>query len=342
MTMQAQQIAIVKLSAEQPKRIGKWRPHNKSISDDAVIAAYRETENVWLAGERIGLSGQSVSRRLKKCGVPVTKRWFTERERDIIRAYYSSTPVDTFDLQFLHVLLQRSKPTICKEARSLGLSDPSRKCNAAQRRFISGMVRESLRRNGHPKGMSGKRHTDETKAIVGAASKLMWATHKTFGIGLMSEESRDKRSLAASKRMSKQSGANTYSRCAGGYRADLPGPYFRSSWEANYARYLNLLQKMGVVESWEYEPETYWFGGVKRGVMSYKPDFRVKYRNDPIPVTVEVKGWVTPKDRTKWRRMAKYHPSVKLEIVAEKQYRAIAQKWASAIPNWERGVRGYV
>ena len=132
-------------------------------------------------------------------------------------------------------------------------------------------------------------------------------------------------------------GSSTYSRCVAGYRDDVPDHYFRSSWEANYARYLNLLQKMGIVDAWEYEPETYWFDSIKRGVMSYKPDFRVKYRNDPVPVTVEIKGWITPQDRTKWRRMAKYHPSVKLEIVAQKQYLAIKRKWASCISNWEMG-----
>lgn len=126
-----------------------------------------------------------------------------------------------------------------------------------------------------------------------------------------------------------------FSRCRAGRRDDLGPIHFRSSWEANYARYLNLLIKLGAVTSWEYEPETFWFEGIRRGTVSYLPDFRVIYKGDPTPEYVEIKGWVTPKDRTKWKRMAKYHPQVKLVVVKEKEYTAIARKWASAIPTWE-------
>src|SRR5574337_150635 len=71
-------------------------------------------------------------------------------------------------------------------------------------------------------------------------------------------------------------------RSAAGVRPDVSSSiYFRSAWESNYARYLNLLMKMGVVEEWSYEPETFWFEGVRRGTNSYKPDFRVRYKGDP-------------------------------------------------------------
>ena len=128
-----------------------------------------------------------------------------------------------------------------------------------------------------------------------------------------------------------------YSRAKRGRRGDLGGLFVRSSWEANYARYLNLLKKMGVVESWDYEPETFWFEGVKRGTTSYKPDFCIKYKNDERLEYVEIKGWTTSKDRTKWRRMKKYHPHIKLVVIEPKQYYAIQDKWANAIPEWERG-----
>ena len=121
-----------------------------------------------------------------------------------------------------------------------------------------------------------------------------------------------------------------------GVRPDIsPTIRFRSAWEANYARYLNLLQKMGVVEWWKHESKTFWFEGIKRGTNSYKPDFEVKYVGDPVIEFVEIKGHETPKDRTKWRRMAKYHPGVKLVIIGKKEYNWIRQKWAGAIPAWE-------
>ena len=72
-------------------------------------------------------------------------------------------------------------------------------------------------------------------------------------------------------------------------------------------------------------------------VRSPTNDFRVHYRNDPRPEYIEIKGWTTAKDRTKWKRMAKYHPQIKLIVIAEKDYRQIQNKWSSALPNWGRG-----
>ena len=120
-----------------------------------------------------------------------------------------------------------------------------------------------------------------------------------------------------------------------GVRPDIGPMYFRSKMEANYARYLNLLQTMGVIESWHYEPETFWFLDIKRGVRSYKPDFRAQYRNEAAPVYVEVKGFMDRKSKTKISRFRKYYPQFKLEIVGETEFAGIKRKWASAIPTWE-------
>lgn len=126
-----------------------------------------------------------------------------------------------------------------------------------------------------------------------------------------------------------------FRRSRAGKRSDLGDFHFRSSWEANYARYLNLLIKMKVVESWEFEPKTFWFLTIKRGVRSYKPDFLVKYKNESSPVYVEIKGWMDPKSKTKIRRFRKYYPEEKLEIVSKKEYTSLKSKWSTAIPNWE-------
>jgi hypothetical protein len=120
-----------------------------------------------------------------------------------------------------------------------------------------------------------------------------------------------------------------------GVRSDIGPMYFHSKMEANYARYLNLLQHMGVVESWRYEPETFWFLAIKRGTRSYKPDFRVLYANERAPVYVEVKGYMDKKSKTKIGRFRKYYPQYRLEIVGQTEFAAIKRKWASAIPTWE-------
>lgn len=117
----------------------------------------------------------------------------------------------------------------------------------------------------------------------------------------------------------------------GGYRADL-GRYFRSRWEANYARYLDWLQHQGVIRDWAYEPDTFEFP-VKRGTRFYTPDFRVTERDGRV-VYLEVKGWMDPKSATQLKRMAKYYPAVRVIVVDQAAYRAVAQ-WQRLIPGWE-------
>ncbi len=103
----------------------------------------------------------------------------------------------------------------------------------------------------------------------------------------------------------------------GGKRPDLDNRYFRSSWEANYARYLNLLVSQIEIVAWEYEPDTFEFHNIKRGTRFYKPDFKVYLF--PFPdggyEYHEVKGYMTPKSKTQLKRMAKYYPNEKIVII---------------------------
>lgn len=110
--------------------------------------------------------------------------------------------------------------------------------------------------------------------------------------------------------------------------------YFRSSWESNWARYLDWLRQRGDIEAWEYEPTTFWFEKIKRGVRSYLPDFRVTERGGVI-VYHEVKGWMDPKSKTKINRMRIYHPSVKLIVIDKKSYRSMAGQIGPMLIGWE-------
>ena len=101
--------------------------------------------------------------------------------------------------------------------------------------------------------------------------------------------------------------------------------YFRSSWELNFAHYLQFLKEKGEILGWEYEPETFWFENIRRGVRSYVPDFKVTEKNDKIRY-YEVKGYMDPKSKTKIKRMAKYYPEIELVVIDEDQYRSI-MKW---------------
>jgi len=126
-----------------------------------------------------------------------------------------------------------------------------------------------------------------------------------------------------------------YSRSRGGKREDLEGRYFRSAWEANWARYLNLLVQYGEIQGWEYEVDTFEFSRIRRGSRFYTPDFKVTNRNGSIEYH-EVKGWMDPASATKLKRMAKYHPTVRMVVVDQAMYRGVAQKMGAMIPEWER------
>jgi hypothetical protein len=110
-------------------------------------------------------------------------------------------------------------------------------------------------------------------------------------------------------------------------------------WEANYARFLNWMLARGNIAKWEYEAETFWFERIKRGVRSYKPDFRITGADGAVWF-VEVKGWMDPKSKTKIKRMAKYHPTVDLRVFDAKAYRELARMLGPAIPGWETDDRG--
>lgn len=110
--------------------------------------------------------------------------------------------------------------------------------------------------------------------------------------------------------------------------------YFRSKWEANYARYLEWLRAKGEIEAWDHEPETFWFLKIKRGTRSYLPDFRVVERGGR-KVYHEVKGWMDAKSRIKLERMAKYHPAIVIILVDKKSYLAIAKAVSRLVPEWE-------
>jgi len=110
--------------------------------------------------------------------------------------------------------------------------------------------------------------------------------------------------------------------------------YYRSKWEANYARYLEWLRLGGHISEWKHEPTTFWFESIKRGTRSYLPDFWVK-ENSGLEVYHEVKGWLDSKSKTKLKRMAKYHPTVKLLMIDAKSYASIAKSVKAFIPDWE-------
>lgn len=104
--------------------------------------------------------------------------------------------------------------------------------------------------------------------------------------------------------------------------------YFRSLWEANYALYLEWLKKQKEIKDWEYEPERYDFivqeGKKLRSLgLGYLPDFRV-VSNDGSFYLVEIKGY--NQGMLKLKRMKKFYPDIKIELVDSKSYAELKRK----------------
>lgn len=118
-----------------------------------------------------------------------------------------------------------------------------------------------------------------------------------------------------------------------GTREDL-GLFVRSSWEANYARYLNWLIEQGEIEKWEYEVDTFEFEPIKRGTRFYTPDFKI-FNNDGSVEYHEVKGYMDSKSKTKLKRMAKYYPDIEIVLIDKDVYYSIASQCKNLIENWE-------
>lgn len=88
--------------------------------------------------------------------------------------------------------------------------------------------------------------------------------------------------------------------------------YARSKAEARHAAMLETMLRAGSIRSWKHEPKTFYFPNVKRGSVSYKPDFEVVDANGSV-VFHEVKGRWDRKSVEKLRLMARHFPEVRID-----------------------------
>lgn len=202
--------------------------------------------------------------------------------------------------------------------------------------------KESYRKQGEL--YKGRKLTEEWKENLSISSKAS-KTHRrfkkgnTFGFqegdipwnkGIktpLSEEERQARSDRSSKLMVeriKNKGSIHSRGNAGWYKIAGKKYYFRSGWEVVYARYLQWLKNKEKIQKWEYEPKTFWFKKIKRGIRSYTPDFRIYNWTGTIEYH-EVKGYMDSKSKTKIKRMAKYYPTIILIIIDEDNYKPIKE-----------------
>jgi hypothetical protein len=90
--------------------------------------------------------------------------------------------------------------------------------------------------------------------------------------------------------------------------------HFRSLLECNWAYYLQWLKEHDQIKDWAFEQTTFVFRDETRGAKQFLVDFDV-LNNDGTFEYHETKGWLRGTDVTKFQRLAKYRPEVKITLV---------------------------
>jgi hypothetical protein len=299
----------------------------RKATNEQLLESYTRLGNIWKVAEEFNMCGQSVHERLLKLNVKLKNRPFSDDEKFFLLENYTAYVLEG-KLQELADKLNRTKSLVCREARKYGLTDIKRhkKLLATYR-----PPKPDYTKRPHPKGFAGKKHSEKTKKIISETSKA--SAKKLEESGRLPEKV--KKMIEA--KMSKGNLINhrVKQTWKAGWR-EIGGKrkYFRSRWEANYARYLQLLKENNKIKEWEHEAKVFWFEGIKRGCVSFLPDFQVT-NNDDSQEYHEVKGWMDDRSKTKIRRMSIYFPEVKLTIIDAKWFKANNKTLMPIIKDWE-------
>jgi len=316
-----------------------------AASEDQYLYDAPKPIDIQFAAMVLDRTVKAVRNRAWRLGLLESNSW-TEKEIEFLKTAYRRVPLNSKDIA---ECLGRSVDGVELKANELGITNPRRPKKRPEdkvprgpkfsdpderRRYISECRRQCIAQNGHPRGALGMKHSDETKALIARKSKELAASRTN-----------EERQASIAKMMRTKIANGTANPMRGGItwkagwrEIGAARKYYRSRWEANYARYLQWLMEKGEIASWSHEPKTFWFEGVRRGVVSYLPDFHVIDKNGSESYH-EVKGWMDAKSKTKLKRMKKYHPKVKLVVIDGKAYESIARQMKNLIPGWEHGKR---
>jgi hypothetical protein len=143
-------------------------------------------------------------------------------------------------------------------------------------------------------------------------------------------------SLDELKKLMKKRGKTTQKRSTQGWATvGKQKIYARSEMERRYATFLEFMKSKSQIRSWKHEPKEFWFLKIRRGVRSYKPDFKVVTREGQVEYH-EVKGWMDRKSKTKLKRMAKYYPNVVVKVIDANWFKKNAPLISGLVEGWER------
>lgn len=311
------------------EKMNRW-----TLEEDAIIAEKYDSMSYAELAKLIGRTEAAVRNRCyeKKFRKQVAP-WTTDEVHQLFSWYEShGDGRGEVELDALAESLGRVKSNVCRKARELGITNSQRQVGNTMKEEMKVRFAHQWVDKPHPRGMAGKHHTEESRQAMTIGQKNRYAKlvkSARSAQALKSVATRIDR--YGSGRIGKFE--NAYSRCKRGKREDIGDYFFRSSWEANYARYLNMLIKNHKIAKWDYESETFIFPDVIKGQRTYLPDFKI-WNNDGNICYHEVKGWMDSASRSKLKKMHKYYPEVEVIVIGPKEYKSISE-YAAMIPGWE-------
>lgn len=313
----------------------KWAEDEIQILKNAYLKRNgNKNENITIdLARQLNRTVGSIRNKAYELNITSREKYYTDKEILFLQDNYN-----TMSYEDMAIILKKDAKNIFRKCKQLGLVNKNN-CKTKlkerkkviyteeKRKKMSEATKNYWKNHEHPKGFQGHKHSLEERNKMSKGIKKSWLNYdkeKLYQRTLKQRATRIKNNtLNPIKDKS-----NSYSRTKGGKRKDLNDTYFRSSWEANIARYYNYL---GI--EWEFEPKTFVFENIKRGSVSYTPDFYLPKEDK----WVEVKGWMDSKSKTKLKRFEKQYPEEykKLQLITQKEYEEIKRKVSMFIKGWE-------
>lgn len=328
----------------QLEQLMKWTQRE----DEIVRTMYRTHTRAGIATV-LGRTEGMIRSRCWTLGLASKIRpWNLEDLAELVSAYAIDKPAVEVNLDSLAAKFGRHKSNVSRKARALGLTNQNRpmvrpedliiripmfSSNAERSAHQSNIVKARIIAQGHPRGALGMKHSEASKLKMASAIKKAWADPESK---FNSEAHKQQASDRMVQRIANGEMNAGYSRTRGGKRADLNCMYFRSAWEANYARYLNHLKSIGEISGWLYEAKTFVFTEIQRGTRAYTPDFKVL--TDGGHEWHEVKGWMDQKSKEKLALMKQFFPDEKLLVIDAIWFRSANKSdFHINLAGWEKG-----
>lgn len=287
----------------------------KKASDEVLVESYIRLGNIWKVAKEVGMCGQSVWERLKRLNsIDKTKPKIDVRkfkDYDILEEKYV-TYRDRGELNLLAKELGRTVPFLCRKAGEIGLTTMSYPRSESFKKKRSIISKEIHKKNGHPRGMLGKSHSQETCNNMSKRWKAIWDSCSKEDRAIKTRTAMDAKLLKYGTLSPIKDRKLTWKQ---GWRTiDGINYYFRSSWEYIYALSLQNQKTENKITDWKFEPKTFTFEKELLKVTYYTPDFEIITLDGSVEYH-EVKGWMDERSILKLSLMKKWYPEIKIVLI---------------------------